>query len=431
MRHTLWQMICVWILAVGVAQPCRPAEIDRAVQGAHSELWRRFIDPESHIFYDHADLDGKVVLPTPEECTANKPNALSWDISVTDGSMFGGMYMEAAINRWKITADPGDREKVRRIARGLMKLASVGKTEGFLARGVATDGSAHYPLSSNDQAMPWLYGMWRYVGSGIPDGGEIGEAKAKIMEVMGALRLHGWRVPADRPPFDYFGEFASFGWQGASRLLFLLKMAAHVSGEKEWDDLYRRAMIEAGRPGKPNRLALCEKGMISARASYHTWTHGPGVTGLRGLWEMEDDPRLKDIYARGLAASAAVAAESLSLAEEFDNDDRRHFLLDWRPLNALWSPQNSVREAIDLAKKQLELLDSMSPRRVYEVRYMREPIFAAWVISLCPDPSILRQYAPAILRVIRHYRYERLYTSQFFPAESAYYRLRLSGVATD
>lgn len=416
------------MFAVGVAGPCHSAEIDGSVQGAHSELWRRFIDPGSHIFYDHADLEGSVVLPTPEECAANKPNALSWDISVTDGSMFGGMYMEAAINRWKITAAPEDREKVRRIARGLMKLASVGKTEGFLARGVATDGSTHYPLSSNDQAMPWLYGMWRYVGSGIPDEGEMREAKAKIMGVMRALRRHGWRVPADRPPFDYFGEFASFGWQGASRLLFLLKMAANVSGEKEWEELYRQAMTEAG---KPNRLAICEKGMTSARASYHTWTHCPGVTGLRGLWEMEDDPRLKDIYARGLAASAAVAAESLSLAQEFDNDDRQRFLIDWRPLNAMWSPQNSVREAIDLAKKQLDLLDSMSPRRVYEVRYMREPIFAAWVISLCPDPSILRQYAPAILRVIRHYRYERLYTSQFFPVESAYYRLRLSGVATD
>ncbi|NQT11497.1 MAG: hypothetical protein HQ582_02030, partial [Planctomycetes bacterium] len=32
--------------------------IDEAVERAHRELWRRFIDPTWHTFYDHAGLDG-------------------------------------------------------------------------------------------------------------------------------------------------------------------------------------------------------------------------------------------------------------------------------------------------------------------------------------------------------------------------------------
>ena len=144
---------------------------------------------------------------------------------------------------------------------------------------------------------------------------------------------------------------------------------------------------------------------------------------------METDPALRAAFAQGLKASAMVAAASLPLAAQFDNDDQRYFLLDWRKLNSLWCEQRSVREAVDLAQKQLTLLDSLSPRRVYEIQFMREPLFAAWVITLCPEPAVLQQFAPDILKVIAHFRYDRLYTSQFFPAELAYYRLKMAGLA--
>lgn len=405
--------------------------MDEAVEHAHRELWRRFIDPTWHTVRNQADPDGNVVLPTPEECRADKPNALSWDISVTDGAMFGGMYLEAAVYRWQITNQAEDRENARRIASGLMKLATVGQTKGFIARGLPPDGSAHYAGSSNDQTLPWLYGMWRYVRSEVPDEPEREIVRAKIIEVIEALRSHGWRVPCDRPPFDYFGTFAGFDWHSAPRLLFLLKMAADVSGDGAWEERYRQALAEGAPPGKANRLDTCAKGMVSALQTHHTWTACPGAAGLRGLWELERDPTLKAAYEQGLRASARTAAESLPLALEFDNSDRQTFLLDWRELNTLWHEQHSVREARELAEKQLRLLDSLSPRRGYEVRLVREPLFAAWVVTLCPDPEIVRRHAPAILAAIRHYRYDGLYLSQFFPAELAYYRLRLSGIVLE
>ena len=58
----------------------------------------------------------------------------------------------------------------------------------------------------------------------------------------------------------------------------------------------------------------------------------------------------------------------------------------------------------------------------------REPLFAAWVVALCPDPAVVRRHAPAILEAIGRYHWDRLYLSQFFAAESAYYRLQLSGL---
>jgi hypothetical protein len=415
------------LLTYSCSRKSNNSDIDIAVEKANEELWKRFINPEWHTIYNHADLDGNVVLPDPEECQMSKPNALSWDISISDGAMFGGFYIEAAIQRWMITGRDEDREKVRRIASGLLKLASVGQTEGFVARNVTYDGKSHYPLSSNDQTLPWCYGMWRYLNSGIPDETESRLVKDKIMAVAELLNSHGFKIPADRPPFDYFGDFSPVNWTGTPRMLFVIKMAYDVSGEERWEQIYRQALTETNSNGI-NRLEICRSGMVSALDRYHTWTAILGVLGLRGLWELEEDPAIKAAYEQGLIASAAVGAESLPLAFKFDNDDKKEFLLDWRALNTLWKEQKSVRDALDIGRKQLHLLDSLSPRRVYEVQLMREPLFGAWTIALCPDKNVLQQHAPAIMDVIHHFQFDKLYLSQFYTAELAYYPLKLEGI---
>jgi len=402
--------------------------MNEAIERAHSELWRRFIDPTWHTVRNQAGLDGEVVLPTAEECLTSRPNAVSWDISVTDGSMFGGMYLEATVHRWQITKKVEDRAKARLIADGLMTLATVGQTKGFIARGLSADGSAHYAGSSNDQTFPWLHGMWRYVRSDVPDAAERERITAKIIEVVEALQGYGWRVPCDRPPFDFYGSFAESDWHRAPRLLFLLKMMGDLSGDTSWEQLYQEALFAENPSGGDARLTVCAKGMPSALKRYHTWTNCVGVLALRGLWELESDPTTKAAFLQGLKATVPVAAESLPLAFEFDNGDEQTFLLDWRALNAVWREQHSVQEVMALAKEQLAILNARSPRHFYEHRFMREPLFAAWVVSLCPDADAVRMYIPMILKAIGHFQFDRIYLSQFFTVELAYYRLKLGGM---
>ena len=47
----------------------------------HSILEKRFFSREN-ILYDYAGLNGEVVIPTAEECLANKPNAFAWNTAV-------------------------------------------------------------------------------------------------------------------------------------------------------------------------------------------------------------------------------------------------------------------------------------------------------------------------------------------------------------
>jgi hypothetical protein len=122
-----------------------------AVEQSHFELWRRFVDPHG-IIHDYVGE-----LPTPEDCTLGKPNAIGWWSPIENGPMFTSLYLSAACQRARRSGDPSDKARARRLADGLFKCASVSRVPGFVARGVGPDGVCHYPLGSDDQTHPWFH----------------------------------------------------------------------------------------------------------------------------------------------------------------------------------------------------------------------------------------------------------------------------------
>ncbi len=393
-----------------------------AVEQAHAELWRRFID-QYGIMIDFADLDGSVSLPTPEECRAGKPNALGWWSPIENGAMFNGLYMDAAVNRWRHTKSEADAAKARRLMEGLLYLNSISDVKGFVGRGVSTDGKSHYPMGSNDQTFPWFLGLWRYLESGLATREERKRIKKHLVETAEEIVRLKWSMPAE-PPFGRRGSFNGFTFDSAPRLLFVCKLLHSVTGEANWDRLYRNSLTERGGKDNRTRLEACEHGMVFEYAKYHTWTSCTCVGAVRGLWEMEKDATLRAAYARGLQASADLAFKSLPMAEHFDNADTRHFEMDWRVMNKGWKPQKTETEAQDLAHVQLRNFHKVAPRRSMETEFVREPTAAAWVVTLAPDTTILKQRAADVERVIAHYDYAKLYYSQFFWVESAWWRLK-------
>ncbi len=406
---------------------CAAADADAVaanVEKAHREIWRRFVDQHG-LLLDSTDLSGAYDRPTPDECLAGKPNALAWWTPVENGAMFNGGYLDGLCLRWKATRSEEDREKARRLVKGLLFLASVGSEPGFIARGVATDGKTPYPLGSNDQTGPWFYGLWRYLGSGMASPEERKEIIAKMVEVADVLAGNGWLMPCQQPaPCKYRGSFAMISWEGAARLLFLCKAMHQLTGEAKWDERYRAALRESGGTPARTRLQVCEEGMHFDNPKHrHSWTGVSSGAPLRGLWEMETDPVLKAAYAKGLLASAKLAAESLPLHAQLKVDAPQKFHHDWRVLNQWWRPQHSEQEAVDVAMAQVKELGKLSPQRYQEFTYVREPVFAAWVVTLCPDLAFVEQQREAIRAVLGHYKYDKLYYSQFYPAEAAWFRL--------
>jgi len=425
MTRSLAPLVTALTLLTPLFSPAQSPE--QAVEAAHAELWKRFVDPYN-VVLDYTGLDGQYPRPTPEDCREMKPSALSWGVPNEDGPMFNGLYLDAMCQRWKLTKDEADRAKARRLVDGLMFLATIGKTPGFIARGVATDGKTTYPMGSNDQTSPWLYGIWRYVTDGLATPEEKTKLVAKFVEVMNVIEKSGWKMPCDGPPSEFRGDFAKPGWEGAPRMLFVTKAMHRFTGEERWHKLYLDAAKEKIGNAQRSRIDFCRTGMVfdPGQGPRHSWTGSAGVVCLRALWEMENDPVLKATYAEGLRHSAALSAKSLSLIEKFDVNGTEVFNTDWRVMNEAWKPQHSEADAVAVANAGLRLQHKASPRLHIEKDYLREPCFAAWVVTLCPDADVLQQHRAAIEKVITHYRYDRVHLSQFFPVESAWYRLKLA-----
>lgn len=408
--------------ATALSGAARGAAAASAVEAAHGELWRRFIDPHG-VMIDFTALDGSVSTPTPEECRAGKPNALGWYQPLENGPMFTGMYLDAIVNRWRHTQAPADAAKARRLMEGLLFLSSLSDVKGFIARGASTDGRSHYPMGSDDQTLPWFLGLWRYLESGLATAVERERIAARLVEVADVIERLGWHLPAE-PPFGRRGSFAEFRFDPAVRLLFVARMLHAVSGEARWDNVYRQALSQRGGEENLSRLALCERGMVFWYARTHNWTSCSSVAALRALWELESDASLKAAYARGLAASADLAAQSLPLANEFDPHDDSTFSIDWRtPMMPLWKPQRTAQEAQELASRQLREFRKASPRQGKETAFVREPASAAWIVALAADSSQVRRHSDEIERVIGRYDCTRLHYSTFFWVESAWWRL--------
>lgn len=402
---------------VGTAPP-----VAEAVEQAHGEIWRRFVD-EHGILLDFTDLDGKVSLPTPEECREGKPNALGWWAPIENGAMFNGMYLDAALLRWKNSRSEEDAAKARRLMEGLLKLNSISDVKGFVGRGVSTDGVSHYPMGSNDQTLPWIVGLWRYWESGLATPEEKVRIERHLIETIEEIIRLGWKMPAEAP-FGTRGTFAGFHFDDAARVLFTLKLMHVLTRDEKWQTLYLRELDERGGEKQLTKREICEAGMAFFYAKTHNWTSCTAVSALRALWEMETDPALKVAYEKGLVASAKLAAESLPLALQFDPQDDSGFDVDWRKrMLPLWKPQRTEHESVALAQEQLRAFMKTSPRRHKETAFIREPTSAAWIVTLCPDQAVVREHQPAIEQVLTRYDYSKLYYSTFFWVEGAYWRL--------
>lgn len=399
--------------------------VEKAVAQAHGEVWRRFIDLHE-VMLDYTALDGSYIRPTPEECRAHKPNALSWGVPIEDGPMLNGLYLDALCTRWRVTGEEEVRVKARRLVRGLLFLSSVGSTPGFIARGVATDGVTAFPMGSNDQTTPWLYGLWRFTRDGLAEPEERARLVAAFTQQVGELERTEWRMPCEGGPSPFRGDFKRPTWESAPRLLFVMKAMHGFTGDGRWQQRYLSALAEKVGKGQRTRLEICATGMVfdPGQGPRHSWTGSEGVACLRALWEMETEPGLRAAYARGLLASAQLAAQSLPLCGWFDSLGGERFEQDWRVMNAAWRPQGSEAEAVAVAEAGLKVQHRASPRMGLEKEFVREPCFAAWVVALCPDRAFVAQQRAAICDVIAHYRYDRLYLSQFFPVESAWWRLK-------
>jgi hypothetical protein len=413
------RFLAVVLLTVAVtAQGGEAPPAAAAAERAHAALWARFVDGNGLI----RDFVGE--LPTPEDCELGRPNAIGWWSPIENGPMFTGLYLPAACERARRSGKPEDREKARRLARGLLLCASVSDVPGFIARGVGTDGRCHYPMGSDDQTHPWFYGLHAYVTSGVPDAEEKSRVTGKMREIAGALEANGWRCPCDGAFKGQFrGGYTGHLFRDAARYLYLLRAMHEVTGEAAWLVRYRAALAESPKGGGGRtRAEICALGYRADREAIphleesQMWIYVGCQGSLARLIAMERDETVCRHYRTGLAQNAADARAQLAGYRAFDSRDTQVFgHAEWRAGYPEWFPQKTQADAERLARTGDQ--KKLGTRKAYERRTMRNPLAAAAIVARAGDEGDRGE----IGRAVAHYDYGRLNMAEFFFAECAFF----------
>ena len=396
-----------------------PNQVAGAVEKAHAVLWNKFVG-EDGLIHDYVGE-----LPGPADCELGRPNAIGWWSPIENGPMFTGTYLAAICERARRSEASTDREKARRLAKGLLACASVSDVPGFIARGMGTDGKCHYPMGSQDQTHPWFYGLHAYATSGIPNAEERKVVVDKIIEVAEALEAVNWKCPCDGAFKGQFrGNFKMFRHHGAVMYLFILRATHDVSGDRVWLKRYQKAMRERSEKSGKTRLEICAEGYPHDRAQIKNidrgllWIYVSSQGGLARLADWETDEDIRAQYRAGLAVNARGAFAVIDTYKTFENDDSKVFgHARWREGYPGWFPQKTQAEAERMASTGDRKI--LGRRKGYEVRRMRNPLAAAALIALAGYQDGFE----AVRRAICHYDYAKLNMAEFFFAECAYYAL--------
>ena len=391
-----------------------------AVEQAHATLWGKAVDRHGVI------LDFVGEIPTPEDCSLGRPNAIGWWSPIENGPMFTGLYLPAACERARRSGAPVDKANAQRLAQGLLKCASISDVPGFIARGMGTDGKCHYPLGSDDQTHPWFYGLHAYFMSGIPSDGERKQIAHKMREVADVLEGTAWKCPCDAAFKGQFrGAFKGHLVRDAARYLFMLRAMYDVTRDSVWLERYRKALGERPTNCDQTRAEICAAGygpdreVIKNIDEYQLWIYVGSQGSLAKLVAMETNESLRAQYRKGLALNVGNAFAAIGAYKTFDNNDTQVFgNANWRAVYAAWFPQHSQADAAKLS----EISDKakLGGRKHYEAKYMRNPLAAAAIVALSGEVA---GNSNAVEDAICHYDYSKLHMSEFFFAECAFYAL--------
>ncbi|MDD5728100.1 MAG: hypothetical protein PHV59_06015 [Victivallales bacterium] len=300
-------------------------ELENIIEkNVHAVLWEHFIDPRTDMMYEFRDLFRRdSLLPSPEEVRQEIPNPAGWVCGFEDCCLNGSMYLAGLLAEFIAVGSPFSAIRMKKIFAGLMHLAGVSETKGFLARGVLPDGRTHYPNSSVDQYTMWLYVMWRYFTSGIAPPEEREKIVAAVTDMLRFIEAGECKIRREDGKESIFGDIDRP--EGRRRLLFFLKVGYVVTGDIHWQELYVRKRDEN------DTLAL--KSLSRKGLQQHGIIFGlfQDQLALRGLYELSDNFREASVYRQAMQVRAETVAQVI---DRFDNfrgiEFDGGFDFDWR-----------------------------------------------------------------------------------------------------
>lgn len=392
-----------------------------AVERAYSLLKDVFTSPEG-LLYDYVGD-----LPSPEDCAKGLPNAIGWWSPIENGPMFTGPFLAAVCRRAGCTGSEADRAYARKLAAGLLRAASVSDVKGMVVRGFGADGRCHYPLGSDDQTLPWFFGLHSYWLSGIPDANEKSAIAAKLREVADALAANEWKLPCDgafkgqnRGGFFRF-ERAFLPFRDAVFGLYILRVMQEVTGDAKWSGQYEAYLKRVHAKTKKSMPDVIRGGLKVDKADFpeadrnQLWLYTTAQDCLRHL--ASADPARREIFREGMRNSAFAARPRMKDVFKLAGfpKEKPFRYANWRTGYA-WREQKTQKEAEAVAFSGNKAI--LGNRKGIERSFATTPLAAA---SICADAGL---FTGEVNRTISAIDYDGINISEIYLALTAWYNER-------
>ena len=405
-----------------VAGETEPEPLRAAVQRCHQRIWERFVHPELGIIYDYIGPDGEDPPafwwhPTTEEIAHRYPNPQGWSTGMEDSSINGGVYLAAMVTAHRLTGAEGYATKARRLYQGLIRTATCSSERGFIARSVTYDGASWYPASSVDQYTWWMHGMWTYARSGLATEEQSDAIATVAHEVCSRLERDHWEILREDGETAYYCDLGAFRADRSTRLLEVLLIAHHLTGDDHWRQVYYDKVHEEN----DRRLTSVEDTLAYGVTPYMVLQT---AASLVPLIELETDEGLQDCYIRALNTCARGMWYAIPACYEYDR--ARIETADWSPdWRKRYPPGGFHKGGIRF----------QPPGWAFEDRTIRQPCEAMMVVLYAADRDPAMQHQPVrdqlrtlIRRALMSYDYEMLRSYALVYAEAVYWLAAAKGL---
>lgn len=386
----------------------------------HELVWRRFVRmPYGHVI-DYAAPDGTVYIPTAEECEKAIPNPLGWWTPIENGAFFTGLYAYALIAKYNHCKDDQTAEEISVLMNGLFLLQDVGKVAGFIARGVAEDGSSHYPFSSEDQFAPWVLALYSFYRSELCTCKEL--LKERLLRALTAVRDNGWNIPCDVEGLYYCSWGNTAAWRGVSKLLFCARVIYELTGEEKDLRLYNRLTTGCPTDSVYTRLEIASHGyshdLIAFLGAKQSWICACAHFALRELLSLDADNR--NYFKIGLQSNGITALSVIDDMKKYDNQEGG-FDVNWRPINSLWEDYGKdVNKGLAIAlREHAHWKKEIVPHRKMEHEVLGNAVFSALIAVTCGEAKIARSAAEKLYFNCEAVDWDNLHLSYAFVVESS------------
>jgi len=266
---------------------------------AASELWSRFHLPGSDLVYD-IPLTSPDQLPTAEEVAECAPNCSGWGTGMEDCALNGGFLLDGLVAEHGATASADSASRARKVFCGLVDLATVSGTRGFVGRGFAPGSSTVYPNSSADQFTAFVFGVWRYARSSIATPAERDAAAGLLADVADLVLASSDNIPRSDLRPSIFGNTSSVTPDRACRLLQIYSAASDLTADERWQRHYDDRLESQGRA-----RARCYYGPDPWSADRPVYPVLQNQAAFHQLFQMESRPEIRGLFARALRDQAA------------------------------------------------------------------------------------------------------------------------------